>query len=215
VYVPDFFRETRIDVLQRFVTEHPLATLIAQTPQGLTANHIPLRSQLSGEGGGMLRGHIARANSLWRELAPDAEVLAVFMGPDSYISPRGYASKREHGKVVPTWNYATVHIKGGIRFIEDVSWLRQFVGALTDEHEAGTSEPWKVSDAPADYIEGMLRAIVGFEIKVSAITGKFKGSQNRSSADRQGVQAALHASGRTTQEISKLAPDSTPKVPGG
>ena len=210
MYVPDFFRETRIDVLQRFVTEHPLATLIAQTPQGLTANHIPLRSQLSGEGGGMLRGHIARANSLWRELAPDAEVLAVFMGPDSYISPRGYASKREHGKVVPTWNYATVHIKGGIRFIEDVSWLRQFVGALTDEHEAGTSEPWKVSDAPADYIEGMLRAIVGFEIKVSAITGKFKGSQNRSLADRAGVRAAMQTAGSGPGELAELVPESSP-----
>lgn len=206
MYVPEFFRETRIEVLQRFVTEHPLATLITQTPQGLTANHIPLRSQLAADGGGQLRGHIARANSLWRELGQDAQVLAVFMGPDSYISPRGYPSKQEHGKVVPTWNYATVHVKGTIRFIEDTAWLRAFVGELTDEHEAAAVEPWKVSDAPADYIEGMLKAIVGFEINVTEVTGKFKGSQNRSAADRGGVHSALSAAGRSAGELAELVP---------
>jgi transcriptional regulator len=206
VYVPDFFHETRIDVLQGFVNEYPLATLIAQTPQGLTANHIPLRAQLSAEGGGLLRGHIARANSLWRELTAGAPVLAVFMGPDAYISPRAYASKKEHGKVVPTWNYATVHVHGSIRFIEDAAWLREFVTELTDVNEAPAGEPWKVTDAPADYIDGLLRAIVGFEVTVSSVTGKFKGSQNRPMADRQGVRAALADSGRSTDEIAQIAP---------
>jgi transcriptional regulator len=206
VYVPDFFRETRIDVLQRFVTEHPLATLIAQTPQGLTANHIPLRAQLSAEGTGTLSGHIARANSLWRELPPEAAVLAVFMGPDAYISPRAYPSKKEHGKVVPTWNYATVHVHGTIRFIEDAAWLRGFVTELTDEHEAPSADPWKVTDAPADYVDALVRAIVGLEVTVSAVTGKFKGSQNRPMPDRQGVHQALRDGGRSSEDIAKLAP---------
>jgi transcriptional regulator len=208
VYVPDFFRETRVDVLQRFVSEHPLATLVAQTPQGLTANHVPLRAQLTPEGGGLLRGHIARANSLWRELTSESPVLVVFMGPDAYISPRAYPSKKEHGKVVPTWNYATVHVQGSIRFIEDAAWLREFVTELTEVHEAPAREPWKVTDAPADYIDGLLRAIVGFEVTVSAVTGQFKGSQNRPMPDRQGVHAALRDSGRSADEIAELAPGS-------
>jgi transcriptional regulator len=206
VYVPEHFRETRIDVLQTLVERHPLATVVAMSAQGLTANHIPLRSQLAAPGSGVLRGHIARANPLWRELKPDALVLAVFTGADSYISPRWYPSKREHGKVVPTWNYATVHVTGTIRFIDDASWLREFVGAFTDLHEQGRTEPWRVSDAPADYIDAMLRAIVGLEIRVMSVVGKFKGSQNRSSADRAAVSAALRGAGRSADEVGELAP---------
>lgn len=205
MYVPEFFRETRVEVLQRFITEHPLATLIANAAQGLTANHVPLRSSLT-DRGGSLRGHIARANALWRELPTGTEVLAIFMGADSYISPRAYPSKQAHGKVVPTWNYATVHVRGRIRFIEEAAWLRGFVEELTNAHEAHADVPWKVSDAPADYIEAMLRAIVGFEIEVTDITGKFKGSQNRALADRHGVQALLRAQGRDEAEIAELAP---------
>jgi transcriptional regulator len=208
VYIPDQFRETSIDVLQAFMERHPLATLIAMTAQGLTANHLPLRSHFSADGRGIVRGHIARANSLWRELKPDAEVLAVFMGADSYISPRWYPSKQEHGKVVPTWNYATVHLHGSIRFIEDAAWLRDFVGSLTEVHEAGRADRWQVSDAPADYIDAMLRAIVGLEIKVSRVVGKFKGSQNRSAADRAGVNAGLRATGRSVEEVAEIAPGS-------
>jgi transcriptional regulator len=206
VYVPEHFRETRIDALQAFVERHPLATLVAMTAQGLTANHVPLRSQLAAEGGGILRGHIARANSLWRELKPAAEVLAIFTGAEGYVSPNWYPSKREQGKVVPTWNYATVHVKGSITFIEDASWLRELVGWLTEEHEQGRPDRWHVGDAPGDYIEEMLRAIVGFEIQVSSIVGKFKGSQNRSAADRAGVDAALRAAGRSSAEITELVP---------
>ena len=207
MYVPEYFRETRIDVLRAFVERHPLATLVAMTAQGLTANHVPLRSQLSAEGGGILRGHIARANSLWRELKPESEVLAIFTGAEGYVSPNWYPSKREQGRVVPTWNYATVHVKGSITFIEDASWLRELVGWLTEEHERGRPDRWHVSDAPADYIEGMLRAIVGFEIRVSSIVGKFKGSQNRSAADRVGVDAALRAAGRSSAEVTELLPE--------
>jgi len=206
VAVPEHFRETRLDVLQAFVEQHPLATLVAVTGEGLTANHIPLRAELTADGGGVLRGHIARANPLWHELKPDAVVLAIFTGADSYVSPRWYPSKKEHGQVVPTWNYATVHITGSIRFVEDAAWLSAFVTSLTDLHEAGQREPWRVSDAPADYLAGMLHAIVGLEIKVAKIVGKFKGSQNRSAADRGALQAALRAAGRSADELVELAP---------
>jgi len=208
VYVPQHFRETRIEVLQAFIERHPLATLVAMTSEGLTANHIPLQAQLRAGTGGLLRGHIARSNSLWRDLKADAAVLAIFTGADDYVSPSWYPSKREHGKAVPTWNYATVHIKGNIRFIDDAAWLRDFVGALTDVHEHGRVNRWHVSDAPADYLEAMLRAIVGFEIEVASVLGKFKGSQNRSAADRAGVTAALRAEGRGPQELAEIVPDS-------
>jgi len=208
VYVPEHFRESRIEVLQEFVDRHPLATLVATTDDGLTANHIPLQSKLSADGHGMLRGHIARSNSLWRKVEPNAGVLAIFTGAQAYISPNWYPSKREHGKAVPTWNYATVHIKGRIRFFDDVAWLRQFVGSLTDIHEQGRPARWHVEDAPADYLAGMLRAIVGFEVEIQSIEGKFKGSQNRPEADRAGVRAALRSSGREAAEIAVLAPGS-------
>ena len=208
MYVPDHFRETRVEVLQALIERHPLATLVAMTAQGLTANHVPMRAQLSASGGGTLRGHVARGNSLWRELATDAAVLCIFTGADSYVSPNWYPSKQEHGKVVPTWNYATVHVHGGIRFVSDASWLREFVGSLTEEHERRRTPPWHVSDAPADYIDTMLRAIVGFEITISSIVGKFKGSQNRSAADRAAVRAALRSEGREPDEIAELAPGS-------
>jgi transcriptional regulator len=210
MYVPEHFRETRIDVLQAFVERHAFATLVAVSAEGLTANHIPLIAQLTGEAGGILRGHIARANSLWRDLPAGAPVLAIFTGEDSYVSPIWYPSKREHGKAVPTWNYATVHINGNIRFIEDAGWLREIVTSLTDIHERGRPERWHVSDAPADYIEAMLRAIVGLEISVTRITGKFKGSQNRSAADRAGVAAALRAGSRSPEAIAEIAPQPPP-----
>jgi transcriptional regulator len=210
VYVPEHFREARIEVLQPFVERHPLATLVALTAHGLSANHVPLQSQLAGAGGGVLRGHIARANSLWRELAADAPVLAIFTGADSYVSPAWYPARREHGKVVPTWNYATVHVSGNIRFIEDADWLRRFVTSLTDVHERELADRWQVSDAPAEYIDAMLRAIVGFEIAVTSVVAKFKGSQNRSAADRAAVAASLRAAGRSPEAIAEIAPNADP-----
>jgi transcriptional regulator len=208
MYVPEHFRETRIAILQGLVDRHPLATLVAVTGEGLVANHIPMRSQLEEGGAGWLRGHIARGNSLWRKLPKEAPVLAIFMGADDYVSPTWYPSKQEHAKVVPTWNYATVHVQGTIRFIDDAPWLREFVTGLTDVHEREHEKRWQVSDAPADYIDNMLRAIVGFEIAISGIAGKFKGSQNRSAADRAGVRAGLAADGRPKGDIAEIAPDS-------
>jgi transcriptional regulator len=210
VYVPRQFSETRMELLQAFTERHPFATLVAVTAEGLTANHLPLISRLAPDGTGVLRGHIARANSLWRELKESAPVLAIFLGADSYISPSWYPSKREHGKVVPTWNYATVHVSGNIRFIEDADWLRQFVTSLTDINEANRAPRWHVSDAPSDYIEGMLGAIVGVEINVTRVVGKFKGGQNRSLADRAGVAAGLRAEGRLAEDIAEIAPGAEP-----
>jgi transcriptional regulator len=206
VYVPGHFRESRLEVLQGLIDRHPLATIVAVTPDGLAANHVPLRARLSADGRGVLRGHIARANSLWRRVDRDAAVLAIFMGADAYVSPNWYPSKHEHGKAVPTWNYATVHISGTIRFIDDVAWLRNFVSELTDLHEQDRPNRWHISDAPPDYIDGMLRAIVGFEIDIRSVVGKFKGSQNRPAADRAGVSDALRAAGRVLRETAELVP---------
>jgi transcriptional regulator len=208
MYISEHFRETRIDVLQPFIERHPLATPVALTDAGLTANLIPLQAQLRAETGGRLLGHIARANSLWRHLRDGASVLAIFTGSEHYISPSWYPSKKEHGKAVPTWNYATMHVHGSIRFIDDKTWLRNFVASLTDQFEQGRVNRWHIEDAPADYLEGMLRAIVGFEIDISRIEGKFKGSQNRSTSDRAGARDALSAEGVATAEIAELAPES-------
>jgi len=207
LYVPEHFRETRIEVLRAFVERYSFGTLVAVTPEGITANHVPMQLLSGPDGLGLLRGHIARANTLWRLVEAGAPVLAVFLGPDHYVSPAWYPSKHEHGKAVPTWNYATVHVKGHIRFIEDPGWLRTLVEALTDEHERHSVNPWRITDAPPDYIAGMVRAIVGFEIQVSAIEGKFKASQNRSAADRAGVAAALRAAGLPPDAVAQLAPE--------
>jgi transcriptional regulator len=204
LYVPEHFRETRIDALHGVIARHSLGTLIAVTSEGITANHIPMQLLPAADGPGVLRGHIARANPLWRLLQNDAPVLAVFVGPDHYVSPSWYPSKREHGKAVPTWNYAAVHVRGHIRFIEDAGWLRELVESLTDEHEREIANRWRISDAPADFIDGMVRAIVGFEIRASAIEGKFKASQNRSAADRAGVADALRAAGLPPEDVAQL-----------
>lgn len=207
MYVPEHFRETRIEILRTFIEQHSFGTLVAVTSEGITANHVPMQLLAAPNGPGLLRGHIARANPLWRLLEGGDPVLAIFLGPDHYVSPSWYPSKHEHGKAVPTWNYAAVHVKGTVRFIEDAEWLRSLVASLTDEHERHSAHPWKITDAPADYIAGMVRAIVGFEIQVSAIEGKFKASQNRSAADRAGVAAALRAAGLPEDAVAQLAPE--------
>jgi transcriptional regulator len=208
LYVPEHFRETRIEVLRAFVERYSLGTLVAVTSEGITANHIPMQwLAAADDGAGLLRGHIARANPLWRLLPEGSAALAVFIGPDHYVSPSWYPSKHEHGKAVPTWNYATVHVHGHIRFIDDAGWLRQLVESLTDQHERNSAKRWRITDAPADYIAGMVRAIVGFEIQVSAIEGKFKASQNRSAADRAGVAEALREAGWPADEVAQLAPE--------
>ena len=191
MYLPKHFEQSDRGALIALMRERPLAALVVPTAAGPTADLLPLE-YAEGEGPhGTLRGHVARANPLWRHAG--AEVLAVFQGPEAYVSPGWYASKREHGKVVPTWNYTMVQARGVLRAVDDAPWLRQLVGRLTDHHEATQPAPWAVSDAPDDYVQQMLRAIVGIEIPVTSLVGKWKVSQNRSAADREGTALGLAA----------------------
>ena len=196
MYVPAHFEETRFEVLHQLIHEHPLAALVTLGPAGLEANHIPLELDPAPAPLGTLRGHVARGNPVWRELSRDVEALAIFQGPQAYISPAWYPTKRETGKVVPTYNYAVVHAYGPVRIIEDRAWLRGLVERLTTRHEAGRPGAWKVTDAPADFVEQMLGAIVGIEIPLTRLVGKWKVSQNRPAADREGVVQALRGSNR-------------------
>lgn len=184
------FREERVEVMHALIAAHPLAVLVSSAGGSLEANHIPLLidPQLSPQG--TLQGHVARANPLWKQ-RHDAEVLVVFQGPQAYVTPSWYAEKRATGKVVPTWNYAVVHARGRLIIHDDRDWLRSLVSRLTDRQEAGRAQPWAVSDAPDDYIERMLGAIVGIEIPIRQLEGKWKFSQNKPEADRAGVIAAL------------------------
>jgi transcriptional regulator len=195
LYLPAFFKEERIEVLHALMRARPLAALVTSTASGLAANHVPMETADEPAPYGTLRGHIARANPLWKEYLAGAEALAIFQGPQSYISPSYYATKRETGEVVPTWNYAVVHAHGTLRFIEDAAWLRDLVTRLTNVHEAPREQPWKVSDAPEPYLRKQLSLIVGFELCIAKLTGKWKASQNHSAANRHGVVAGLGAKG--------------------
>ena len=190
MYVPTHFEESRTDVLHALIRAHPLAALVTQTPDGLVANHIPFEIDPDPAPFGTLRGHMARANPQWRTLA-DAPALAIFQGPSAYVSPAWYATKRDTGRVVPTWNYAVVHAHGPLRVIHDPDWLLNFVTRLTTRHEAGRPDPWQVTDAPAEYIATQLAAIVGIEMPIARLEGKWKVSQNRPPADRAGVAEGL------------------------
>jgi transcriptional regulator len=191
MYLPKHFAQTDIAALHALMDAHPLATLVTHGPEGIDANHIPLHLDAGAGPNGTLRGHVARANPLARAAAVDREILAIFQGPQSYISPSGYATKAEHGKVVPTWNYTAVHAWGRLRLIDDPQWLLAQVRTLTTTHEAALPHPWQVSDAPADYIEKMLGAIVGIEIVIDRLVGKWKVSQNQPPANQASLIAAL------------------------
>ncbi len=194
MYLPQHFEETRPAVLHQLLQAHPLGLLITLDSAGApVANPVPLLLDTQRGALGTLCGHVARANPVWQ--AAGQQVLVVFQGPDGYISPNGYASKQEHGKVVPTWNYATVQARGPLVALDEAAATHAIVSRLTDAHEARQPRPWAVGDAPDNYIASMLKAIVCIEIPLTALVGKYKLSQNRSAADRAGVQAALQASG--------------------
>jgi transcriptional regulator len=184
MYMPKHFVETRVEVLHGLIRGYPFATVVANTAGGLVANHLPFELV-----GGVLHGHVARGNELAQ--LDGAEVLLVFHGPDGYISPNWYPSKHETGREVPTWNYAVVHVHGRLKVIDDAAWLRRLLDTLTDHHEADQPQPWKVSDAPEDHIEKSLKAIVGLEIVIDRIEGKFKLSQNHPARNRAGVVTGL------------------------
>jgi transcriptional regulator len=191
MYLPSHFEETRVEVLHRLIREHPLAVFVTLGSEGLNANHIPFEIEPAPAPFGTLRGHVARGNPVWRDFSKDIEALLVFQGPQAYISPSWYPTKKETGKVVPTYNYIVVHAYGPLRVVEDRAWLRGLVERLTNRHEAKSVEPWKITDAPGDFIEKMLGAIVGIEIPVARLVGKWKASQNRPPVDRQGVISGL------------------------
>ena len=190
MYLPRHFEQNDPQALQGLIGSHPLAALVTQGADGITADHIPLQLHPAEGEHGVLRGHVARANPLWKH-ADGQAVLALFQGPQAYISPTWYATKAATHKVVPTWNYAVVHAHGVLRAVQDADWLLALVQRLTTQNEAGRDPPWAVSDAPADYVAQMLRAIVGIEIRLTRLVGKWKSGQNRGEADRNGVAAGL------------------------
>jgi transcriptional regulator len=195
MYIPKHFDEPRVEVLHELMRARPLAALVTLAPHGLEANHLPLRLLPQPGPLGTLRGHVARANALWRDCAAGADVLAIFQGPDAYITPSWYETKAETGKAVPTWNYAVAHAYGRLRVVDDAAWLRAEVEALTAEHEAAFAPPWQVTDAPADYVDAMIAAVVGIEIEITRLAGKWKLSQNHPARNRAGVRAGLRARG--------------------
>ncbi|MCC6948262.1 MAG: FMN-binding negative transcriptional regulator [Bradyrhizobiaceae bacterium] len=207
MYQPPLFREDRIEVQHELIRAHPLGLLVSAGPGGLMANPLPFFLDAAASGHGTLRCHMARANPQWRELAAVDECLIVFQGPQDYVTPSWYATKQETGKVVPTWNYATVHAWGRPRVIDDAGWLRKNVDELTRAREHARPVPWNVDDAPPDYVAAQLRAIVGVEIPIARIEGKWKVSQNRPEADRAGVVAGLRGQGPDSEPMARLVAD--------
>jgi transcriptional regulator len=199
MYIPRANQEDRIPVLHKLMEDQPFASLITMGSSGLFASHIPMVLEQNAAKG-RLKGHISRANPQWRDYTPSVEALAIFSGPQHYITPSWYPEKQETGKVVPTWNYVVVHAYGHLKVIEDGEWLMAHLENLTKTHEAGFAVPWKVGDAPADYIASLTKGIVGLEMAIERLEGKWKVSQNRSEQDRQGVATGL-AELNTTESL--------------
>ena len=195
MYLPGHFAEPRLDVLHETLRRSGLATLITTGPGGLDASHVPLLLEPTPEPLGRLVGHVARANPQWQATPPGTEALAVFLGPDAYVTPSWYETKRRTGRVVPTWNYLAIHAHGRVRFFHDRARLLEVVTRLTDRHEGPRAAPWKVTDAPPEYLDAMLKAIVGVELTIARLEGKWKASQNRDEADRRGVAEGLERDG--------------------
>jgi transcriptional regulator len=212
VYIPATNAEHRPEVMFEFIEAHPLGILVTTSAEGLFATHLPLLLDRSRGPHGTLQGHVARANRQHTMVGAETEVLVIFSGPDAYISPSFYPSKAEHGKVVPTWNYVAVHAYGHVRFNSDPLFLRKHVGRLTTHHEATRATPWAVEDAPLEYVDQMLRAIVGVEIEITRLEGKWKMSQNRSAEDIDGVVAGLGASDDVrVRDVAGVVQDRRPR----
>lgn len=201
MHIPSHFAESRLPVLHELIRARPFATLVAASPKGLDANHVPMLLDVAQEPFGVLRGHVGRANPVWREVRDGAEVLVIFHGPEGYVSPRWYPSKKADSRVVPTWNYVAVHARGNIAWRQDAPWLRAMLDEMAETYEGAREDAWKVEDAPPEYTARMLDAIVGFEIPIAAITGKWKLSQNKNGADQSGVLAGLEAEGERAADL--------------
>ena len=201
MYVPAEFEETQIEVLHELIKQYPLGILLTHGQNGLDVNHLPFELDTEVTELGVLHAHVARKNPVWQDVQDGDEVLVVFRAGDAYISPQWYPSKQEHHQQVPTWNYRVVHAHGKVKIRDDERYVRGVVARLTRTHEATQAEPWKMSDAPKNYIEPMLKAIVGIEIEITKIQGKSKLGQNKEHRDIIGVAKALSITGQ--QEISK------------
>ena len=213
MYIPKHFAEPRVDVLHELIRARPLSTLVTLSSNGLNANHIPLHLSQEPSPFGTLRGHVARANPLWNDFVENVEALAIFQGPDAYVSPSWYPAKAETGKVVPTWNYAVAHAYGPFRILDDPAWLRAHLGILTAHNEAAFPSPWHLDDAPSDYIEKMIGAIVGIEIVITRLIGKWKTSQNQPAEGKAGVIRGLRASGvPDAMEMAALIANTKPST---
>ncbi|HKD10181.1 MAG TPA: FMN-binding negative transcriptional regulator [Bryobacteraceae bacterium] len=202
MYSPAAFREERLETMHGLIRAHPLATLITSGPGGIIANLVPFILVDFGDKG-TLRAHVAKANDQLEALRAGAETLVVFRGPAAYITPSWYVSKNDHGRVVPTWDYVMVQARGTPRVIEDPAWIRAQIEALTSSQESRRPAPWKVGDAPESFVAGQIGAIIGVEIPISSIEGKWKVSQNRPAADRQGVQDGLRRE-YSNEEMARL-----------
>jgi len=190
MHIPRTFKQADNDKLKALIVKYPLATLISYSDAGLEANHIPFIFD-SSQGVDVLQGHVAKANKVWKTLSDNADVLLVFHGPNGYISPNHYPTKQRTGRAVPTWNYVAVHVKGSMRCIHDDSWILNHITNLSDHHEAEQPNPWSINDAPAEYIQKMLPAIVGLELDIVSITGQWKVSQNQPHENQLGVVSGL------------------------
>jgi transcriptional regulator len=201
MYLPKHFAETDIAVMHELIRAFPLATIVTHGPNGFDANHVPLHLDATVGQFGCLRGHIARANPLSKGATVHHDILIIFQGFESYISPSNYATKAEHGKVVPTWNYTAVHAYGALNLIDEPDWIMSQLKTLTATHEKNLPQPWAVNDAPADYIEKMLGAIVGIEIPIDRLFGKWKVSQNQPAANQASLISALEKSGNPMADL--------------
>ena len=205
MYLPTQFEETRSEVLHAAMAAHPLATLVTLTRQGLCANHIPMVLRSLPDGGHALVAHVARSNPLWQDFDPKVPALAVFQGPQCYITPNWYATKKEHGKAVPTWNYVAVHASGPLTVHDDAKWVYEQLVELTRTHERPRLDAWAVENAPFDFTERLVEQLVGLEIRIASLQGKWKVSQNQSQANREGVVRGLRAEqGTWASEMDSL-----------
>ena len=211
MYTPEHFIETDLATLHQAMVDWPLGALIVAGAAGLQANHVPFELDPSKGTLGTLRCHVARMNDVWR--SPNTECLVIFQGPSAYVSPNLYESKKEHGKVVPTYNYFAVHAHGRLAIHDDARWLRGLVGRLTRRFEANQIEPWKMGDAPQAYIDELLPQIVGIEIEIARLEGKWKMSQNRPEADRAGVVAGLRNSPKPAErEVAAIVAERSARI---
>lgn len=205
MYIPKHHEETDVAVLHSLIEAHPLGAWVVHAEDGLRANHIPFLLDRSRGEFGTLVAHVARGNDVWKLFAEPLNCLVIFQGNESYISPSWYPSKHTDGKAVPTWNYAVVHAHGKPRVIHDAAWLLGHLNQMTDTHESQQALPWKVSDAPAEYVERLVGAIVGIEIPIEKLLGKWKVSHNRTLSDRLGVKGGLLGRGDArAQAMAKM-----------